>query len=276
LIVVKLIPVVASITMLFEELLLYEILPRLSLTEIRNFCSTSSQYLPLLYDEVLWKIKCIQEHKDLYPRNSLNWREHYFNFFKWWQLPLYNNGDVIGNIYFQPETQYVFPPAEQTIVLVHVDQKTTPLLKIRAKKWTAQKLWRGKYPLVGVNRAVVMNSVYITPYTLRLAGSPSHLKWYSSNRFKLRQYQGHVRDKLISSKGTLPIYGYYSDAWTGEKYEKEFVLIDNRNGLKVEQHIDDFTDMELSSCEQSLGCSSEKIIEELERRGHLLGYDWGI
>jgi hypothetical protein len=81
---------------------------------------------------------------------------------------------------------------------------------------------------------------------------------------------------LTSAKGTLPIYGYYSDAWTGEEYEKDFVLIDNRNGVKVEQWIEDFTEEELSSCAQLLGCSSEKLIEELESRGHLLGYARGI
>jgi hypothetical protein len=265
--------------LLLEELLVNFVLPELAPAEILNFCLSSSEYLQLIQDESLWKFKCVLEAKDVYPRNSLTWKEHYFSF--WMKLPFYQNGDRIGRrdcaaaVFFQPETHFVFPPALNEIVLANFDRKNTPLLKVSTNTWIAKRLFQGEYPL-RVNRALVM-SLPKTKDSLKLVGSSKLQMWRSSNQVKLKQYQESVRNEFISSNGTNPIYGYYYGDWvTFDNCVDKFVLIDNRNGANQERFMNDYTNAELDLCAAALECSKDKIPNKLEQIEHLLEYDWSI
>ena len=260
--------------MLLRELLATEILPQLSLADFRNFCFIDSKHLPLLCDENFWRKKCHLTLRDLYPKSARTWREHYLSFNVWSKLPLYKNGDINGCVSFQQETHHIFPPATDEIVLADCRRnKYTPLLKVDIGKLIAERVFLGDYPLL-IDRAIIMKGIAPTKHLLRLRGVGENASLVLSVYDDiLGEYQRQVREECTSVQGTPPIYGYRHFTWERGNKRCRFVIVDRR-----EEHFNILNQGALVSCAERLGVPPNRssVIEELIKRGHLLGDSWSL
>jgi hypothetical protein len=99
-----------------DEILLHEILLKLSLTELSRLCRSSRRFQRLCNNDELWRVKIGREYPG-YP-NYLNLS--YYNFYRFLYeslaIPVYFMGDNYGNIRIS-NNNYIYSFAQVSIIL---------------------------------------------------------------------------------------------------------------------------------------------------------------
>lgn len=85
-----------SILLLPDEVLIFEVLPKLPIESLVNFCQINQRINDICKNDTLWQLKTYNDYPDKINNKPelLLWVDYYNQLYKF--IPIYINGDIIG------------------------------------------------------------------------------------------------------------------------------------------------------------------------------------
>lgn len=228
----------AEIISLPEDILTTLIFPRLSTSDIGKLCPLHSRFNNASKNENLWQRKVYDEYPQYYyvKDEESTWKEFYIYLYESWEVPIYENGDVVKWIRINHVNinEAIYEFIDYPLTVTFADKRNNPIISIR-------------YPQAEIQFHKTPN--YIKAYGY---GHIAKIIRFKGNSFEISTKE--VEDNLKSPLSKIPVWGII-----GKDGHLTIVTL-NRN----------FTENEISSLLNIKELSEENVCKALKKIGHIL------